>query len=79
MSMDWEPGDLRGALSKSLPCLSFLIYKTKRMDWSDLWRIVHIQSSVCVLLVLGFQLVLLKLPLIKIQLITSARKSKVKR
>lgn len=70
--------DLWGSLSKSLPCLSFLISKTKRRDWDDLQRAFHFESSVYTALVLGFCLVLLTLPLIKIQLTTSARKSKVK-
>lgn len=47
------------------------------MDWDGLRRAFYTQSSVWVFLVLGFHFVLLKLPLIKIQLTTSARKSKV--
>lgn len=71
-------GPQGGLEQVTLPCLSFLICKTKRRDWDDLGRAFHIQSFVCIFLGLGFYLVLLKFPLIKIQLTTSARKSRVK-
>lgn len=79
MSPGLRTGGPQGGLEQvTLPCLSFLVCKTKRRDWDDLRRAFHIQSFVCIFLGLGFYLVLLKFPLIKIQLTTSARKSRVK-
>ena len=66
------------AWSRLLPYLHSLICTTERMGWDDHRRAFHTQSSVHIFLALGFHSVLLKLPLIKIQLTATARKSKVK-
>ena len=66
------------AWSRSLPYLHSLICTTERMGWYDHRRAFQTQSSVHIFLALGFHSVLLKLPLIKIQLTATARKFKVK-
>lgn len=66
------------AWSRSLPHLHSLICTTERMGLDDHRRDFHTQRSVYIFLATGFHSVLLKLPLIKIQLTATARKSKVK-
>lgn len=75
----WGEGDehQRGLeQATALPQFLYLQNKENRLGWSQ--GAFCIQSSVWIFLGLGFHFVLLKLPLIKIQLTTSARKSEVK-
>lgn len=71
-------GPQGGPEQVTLPCFCPLVYTTERTGWDDLRRAFHTQSSVCIFRALGFHPVLLKLPLIKIQLKATDRKPRVK-